>query len=98
MAKTLKLTDVDYDSGNCRVYVEGKMGEKPVGKFVILDQGKGMEKWGNPRFEVYDHTDDGEPGSPLKQSISWEYVGKTHGDLIKGTSVKGFKPEPSLGM
>lgn len=81
-----------HDSGNGRLYVK----DAKKRSFVILDNGRGMEWWGLPRFELCTHSKDGEPCSPVKKSISWMYTGETQGDFVSGLRYDAPTIDPSL--
>ncbi|MGD1524268.1 hypothetical protein [Vibrio owensii] len=89
---SLVFNEGRYDHGNGRLYVK----DSKKRSFVILDNGKGMEGWGLPRFEVCTHSKDGEPDSPIRKDISWMYNGETHGDFVKGLRYDAPAPEPGL--
>ena len=62
----LQLTGKNLDRGNVRLYCEDQDGRS----WVILN----LMTNGNPWWVPHTHSSDGEPSSPVKESVEWELV------------------------
>ncbi|MFM2668511.1 hypothetical protein AAFX24_27605 [Vibrio mediterranei] len=79
MAK-LNLELYRVESG--RLYVTDQNCEK----YVLIDGGEGMTRWGIARYTLFNHCKNGEPHSPVNPNLSWEYVGPNIDSFEHGLS------------
>ena len=80
----LLLQPQQYDSGNCRLICTDQF----KNRWIILNDGSNAV----PQYSVYSVTSDGEPCSPLRDSIDWMLI-----DGVAGTEfITGLCPERQL--